>query len=143
MDTPLQRKLSRPFKISQDFLSWQEYYNILGNYLIIKEFCSTPPVSPKPGEIYLYVNAEHMKDWKADQWSWRDKGIRHIPNSEPRLTFHYYDTYYGSGFKKRAIQLFNKGAIYSGVTVLHYFGFLANVMHNPHGNRNKGRPKLS
>lgn len=59
--------------MSDDWLSPKEYLKILKNP-DFGQCISVPPISPSPGELYVYHNEENTEDWKADFYRWRLKG---------------------------------------------------------------------
>lgn len=101
--------------MSDEWLSSKEYLKILRNPDLNK-CISVPPISPSPGELYVYRNETKAEDRKADFYRWRLKGHKAIPRSNPNMVCKYYETYHGSGFKKRVYCLYSSPS----TVLIHY-----------------------
>lgn len=72
------------YDTSTDPLTSDEYRIIL-NCSEANKWCTTPPVKPNPGDIFLYKNEKKPLDWKSDQYRWRDVGRGKQPKQSPFL----------------------------------------------------------
>ncbi|KAL1448691.1 hypothetical protein WDU94_009841 [Cyamophila willieti] len=122
---------------SETFLSINGYVKIF-NDTDEARCTQTPPVKPKPSEIFVYTNVARPEDWRSDQYRWIQMGKKKLPQNNPSVTCTYFKEFTkGSYFLKRAYRKIVNNIEVKDRTIVQYTGSLDNVKERAHGNRKK------
>ncbi|XP_050525044.1 uncharacterized protein LOC126896371 [Daktulosphaira vitifoliae] len=121
--------------------NWHKYHELfldqLGGHVSY-----TPPINPKPGQIYVYNNENNPNVWKFDEYSWCDQGHSKFPKTTKNRDSLLYRIFYkcrSNPYFKRQVWFkydAKKRKKLNGLVIVHYNGFL-NYVENKYLNRHK------